>query len=220
VKECTYAFNVPNVQAFVALASVLEGVGVSAYVGAAGMIASKAYLTAAGEILTSESRHSAYLRSALGKRPAPQPFASPLDYDQVHSMAVAFFVSCPPDNPSFLPVKAFPSLTWSVGGPMGVRTGYGITLTTGKDNGMPFVISGGPVYAAFIGSQGAIHVPATSTDGINYSVVVPSGVVSLFPPPFFPPFHFPVALRVMDMEISANFLGIVVGSELCGFDGV
>ncbi|MCJ1471484.1 hypothetical protein MMC13_000123 [Lambiella insularis] len=107
--ELVYCFPSTDVLSFVSLSSVLEGVGVSAYLGAAASIMDKDYITAAGSILTVESRHSAYIRSELGESPFPFPFDTPLDFDEVYSLASAFI--CGGSSPVTLPFKAFPPLT-------------------------------------------------------------------------------------------------------------
>ncbi|KAH6652369.1 ferritin-like domain-containing protein [Truncatella angustata] len=166
VAECTYDFGYTDVASFLATASILEGVGVSAYLGAAADIMSKAYLTAAGSILTVEARHSAYLRSKLNKAPFPQPFDAPLTYDEVYSLASPFITSCPSSNPA-LPVKAFPALALGTTGT--IETGSTVTLlTTG------YSVTGGPVYAAFIAVTGPTFVEATPVDG-GFSVEIPEG---------------------------------------------
>ncbi|KAJ5131604.1 ferritin-like domain-containing protein [Penicillium atrosanguineum] len=164
---CTYDFPATDVDSFLALANVLEGVGVSAYLGAAASIANKEYLTDAGSILTVEARHSSYLRAVVGEVPFPQPFDNPLDFDEVYTLASAFIVSCPSSNPT-LPVKAFPSLTATSDGT--IEAGSMVSLTPGQS----FTASG-PIYAAFITVTGPVWATITpNNDG--YSVTIPNGI--------------------------------------------
>jgi hypothetical protein len=171
VQECKYAFGVTSVASFVATASILEGVGVSAYLGAAASISTKAYLTAAASILTVESRHNAYLRAALKASPFAQPFDAPLDFDEVYTLASAFITSCPANQPAFLanlPLKAFTAL--SVTGPSPFKTGSTVTLTLAK----PYN-ENKPLYAAWAAVTGSTFTAATCMGNGKYQVVVPAG---------------------------------------------
>lgn len=173
VAECTYAFPSTDPKSFVALAAVLEGVGVSAYLGAAADINNPAYLTAAGSILTVESRHSAYLRASQGESPFPQPFDNPLDFDEVYTLAAQFIKSCPSTTNAALPVKAFPSITVApTTSP--IKSGDTITLVTPDYTLVP-ADGKSPLYAAFITATGPVYADATpSNDG--FTVQVPAGV--------------------------------------------
>lgn len=170
VAECTYDFGYTDVNSFLATASILEGVGVSAYLGAAADIMSKTYLTAAGSILTVEARHSAYLRSKLGKSPYPQAFDTPLTYDEVYSLASPFITSCPSSNPT-LPVKAFPALSVDPA-VKEVKTGDTITLLT--PNYTVKGADGQKIYIAFIAVTGPTFVEASPVKG-GFSVKIPEG---------------------------------------------
>ncbi|KAG8885767.1 hypothetical protein FRB98_001631 [Tulasnella sp. 332] len=111
VAACNYNFPYHDPKSFAALSMVLEGVGVSAYLGAAQFIQDKGYLTAAGAILTTESRHAAWVASTINKlSPWSGPLDTPLGLDQVFSLAAQFITSCPPNNAA-LPLRAFPTLT-------------------------------------------------------------------------------------------------------------
>ena len=136
-------------------------------------IVSKDYLNAAGSILTVEARHSSYLRAQLGEPAFPPSYDTPLDFNEVHSLASQFFVSCPSTNPT-LAVTAFPKLTSTATSP--VQSGQTITLLTPNyvltdPNGS----TGGQLYGAFMTPTGPIFTPAYATEG-GYSVVVPAGV--------------------------------------------
>jgi hypothetical protein len=168
VAECKYNFGYTDVRSFLATASILEGVGVSAYLGAAADIMSKGYLTAAGSILTVEARHSAYIRNTVSESPFPAPFDTPLDFNEVYTLAAQFITSCPSTNAP-LPVKAFPVLSAS-SKDTPVKEGSTVMLTT-----KGYKVQGGKVYAAFAAVTGPVFVDAKEVNG-GYEVVVPKGI--------------------------------------------
>ncbi|KAJ5623656.1 hypothetical protein N7490_012261 [Penicillium lividum] len=168
VAQCSYSFPATDPKSFISLANVLEGVGVSAYLGAAASIANKTYLTAAGSILTVEARHNAYLRAALGQIPFAQPFDSPLGFNEVYTVASPFITSCPSSNPQ-LPVKAFPSLTMVPSG--NVMNGSTATLVAGTDGFNTSNLS-----AAFITVTGPVYAPLKSLGNSQFVVNIPGGV--------------------------------------------
>jgi hypothetical protein len=76
----TFVFNVSNQAAFLALASVLENTGVSAYNGQGPKLQNKAYLATAGSIVQVEARHAAAINYMIGKSPTPDlGFDKPLE---------------------------------------------------------------------------------------------------------------------------------------------
>jgi hypothetical protein len=171
IKPCTYAFPGDTVEDFVTTSGMLEGVGVSAYLGAAASIMEKLYLTAAGSILTVEARHSSLIRAANKLVPLAQPFDVPLTFNEVFSLAVQFITSCPSDNPP-LPFKAFPvlSLVTSEGEPE-IKHGSTIKLSSPTAN----INKYDHIYAAFITVVGPIFVDVKIV-GSELEVVVPEGV--------------------------------------------
>ncbi|KAH7392392.1 ferritin-like domain-containing protein [Phaeosphaeria sp. MPI-PUGE-AT-0046c] len=168
VAECKYNFGYTDVKSFLATSAILEGVGVSAYLGAAADIMSKTYLTAAGSILTVEARHASYVRNTIGQSPFPAPFDNPLSLNAVYTLAAQFITSCPKENPA-LPVKSFPVLTAS-SKDMPIKTGSTVMLST-----KGYKVQGGQVYGAFITVTGPVFVDAKAVDG-GYQVVVPKGI--------------------------------------------
>ncbi|KAK5115411.1 hypothetical protein LTR85_009871 [Meristemomyces frigidus] len=172
-EECTYAFGITTAAQFVATANIIEGIGTSAYLGAAKQITNKNILTAAGSILTIEARHNAYLRASLSQSPFPQSQDDPLTPDEVHTMAHGFIVSSPTGNPTF-PIKAFPGLSVTTTG----------TITSGQVIGLKtddFVLAPqdakAHLYAAFMTAAGADWALLTpSGDGMNFQVTVPRGI--------------------------------------------
>jgi len=153
-KPCEYNFPYTDVQSFAALSATLEGVGVSAYLGAAQFIKDPAYLTAAAAVLTTESRHQAWVNSAVNhKNPWSGALDTPLDLSDVYSLAVAFIKpgSCPSTNPTFPGVKAFPALGFTADD--GLHEGAKVHLTFAAP------ASKGDLHVAFFTGLATIYAP-------------------------------------------------------------
>lgn len=167
--ECTYNFGVTDPKSFVATSVLLEGIGESAYLGAAQNITNPAYLTAAGSILTVESRHAGWVASSVQQGDGfPAPFSTPLNFNETYSLAAPLIVSCPSTNPA-LPVKAFPAATISgdvCGGKTVSISGEGV-----QSGQYAAFLSGLNVYYAQIGDNGSVQVPQEVGYGRVYVIV-------------------------------------------------
>ena len=202
VGEAKYKFGVTDAKSFVSLANVLEGVGVSAYLGAAAAIVdsmfisgrllswtqltlrTETYLTVAGSILTVEARHSSYIRSKLAQSPFPKPFDTPLDFKQVYSLA-AQFITAFPSGSSGLPAdpfSPFPAITiepsrynYTAGGSPVTFSG---AFTNAKAAGL-VADANTPVYAVFFSGLDIYYVKAriTSTNKDYKIDQIPAGAV-------------------------------------------
>ena len=150
-------------KSFVALASVVEGLGVSAYLGAAADITSKAYLTAAGSILVTAALHQSATRGAVGEIPMANVFGTPLGLNAVYTIASGFITACPSTNMA-LPVKAYPTLTLVGGQP---------TSTVASISLQPKTMPTGTFYATYVSGLDIVPVPVTMSNGV-VSAPVPS----------------------------------------------
>ncbi|MGI8477236.1 MAG: ferritin-like domain-containing protein [Thermomicrobiales bacterium] len=90
VKRGKYDFKYTDLAGFLKTAAVIEGVGVSAYGGAAQYIENKDILTAALTIHGVEGRHAAYLNVLTGAVPFPDAVNAPLSKDEVLKAAGPF----------------------------------------------------------------------------------------------------------------------------------
>lgn len=146
----------------------MEGVGASAYTGAAAEIASDKYLTAAASILGVEGRHSAFFRASLGLVPF-RPFEVPLTFDEVYTLAARFIVSCRDSNVK-LPVMAFPSL-FAILDSETAMTGSNITLRAGEN-----YTGAEDVYAAFVTVTGPVWAKLEPMGNSTFTAIVPKGI--------------------------------------------
>ncbi|KAJ7781837.1 ferritin-like domain-containing protein [Mycena maculata] len=161
-QACNYSFPYTDPKSFVGLSQALEGVGVSAYIGAAQFISNEDYLTAAASVLATEARHASWVASAINKYAGwSGALDVPLGLNQVYSLAATFITSCPSTNPS-LPVKAFPTLTTTT---TRYSPGKKITLVYTPATPVP---AGTPLYAAFYTGLAVEYAPI-----VDSTVVIP-----------------------------------------------
>ncbi|GAM90447.1 hypothetical protein ANO11243_084900 [Dothideomycetidae sp. 11243] len=163
----TYDFPYTDPKSFVALASVLEGVGVSAYLGAAPDIVSAEYLTVAGSILVTEALHQSVQRFNLGQVAPANPYGTPLGIDEVYTLAAAFITSLPSTNMA-LPVMAFPTLM----AVQGIPAAPGITFAFEPPTGVTLPSE---YYVTFSSGLDVISSPASMVGGF-ISATIPTTV--------------------------------------------
>jgi len=162
-QACNYTFPVTDVNSFLTLSAVIENVGVSAYLGAASLITTPAYVTVAGSILTTEARHQGWINSAVLHDAAwSGPEDTPLSFSPVYTVAAEFITGCPSTNPT-LPFTAFPAATIGTDGTVtyaGQADGAYVALYQGLDVAT-FPITGGKV--TLPATQGFAYAVVTST---------------------------------------------------------
>jgi len=172
---CEYKFPDTDPKSFIAVSSLLETIGTSAYTGAAKYISNKDYLTAAGTILTVEARHSAWVGSAAQKANAwNTAFDVPLDLNQVYTLASGLIKSCPSNNPA-LPVSAFPALAITTAKP---TPGKAVTVSFKAPSSFD---KSKPYYVTFLTGTGNQFIPSKDAtwkgDVATVTVTMPKGLM-------------------------------------------
>ncbi|KDR70429.1 hypothetical protein GALMADRAFT_214518 [Galerina marginata CBS 339.88] len=187
-KPCVYNFPYTDPKSFAALSQVLEGVGTSAYTGAAQLISNKDYLTAAASVLATEARHASWVASAVNKFSGwSGSFDVPLGLNQVFTLAAAFITSCPSTNPT-LPVHAFPALTVTgavpgknaaISAPNATSTPTHIAFFTGFDKLFAEIQNGHVTVPTGLAGQ-VYAVATTSATQATDDVIVAGPTILLF----------------------------------------
>ncbi|TVY42702.1 Protein rds1 [Lachnellula subtilissima] len=163
VAPCTYNFGLTDAASMVATASILENVGVSAYLGAAPLLKSPAILSVAASIVTIEARHQTFIRVASKAAAIPSPFDTPLGVRNVFTLAAGFISACP--SGSNLAITAFPALTMAGGASATAKfaAGQSLALNSTASTGATFCaftnggLAGGTAFVPF--ANGACTIP-------------------------------------------------------------
>lgn len=166
MQACTYNFNLTDTASFIATASILENVGVSAYMGAAPLVSSGSILTVAAEILTVEARHQTFLRTIAGTTAIPSAFDTPLGIRSVFTLAAGFISSCP--TGSNLNIVAFPALTITTTGAITGGTNLQVNTAATGATACSFTNGGLPGGSAFVSLVAGGCVVPQGLAGITY----------------------------------------------------
>ncbi|EDN07151.1 hypothetical protein I7I51_03582 [Histoplasma capsulatum] len=166
VSACEYNFPYTDVHSFLALASVLEGVGTSAYLGGARVISNKDILTQAGAILVAEGIHQSVLRNSLNQISSAKVTGTPVDANAIFSLAASFIVSCPKNNIP-LPFQAFPTLAPTQPGPQAISSRAHFRI------GKNVNIGEGGLFLTFVSGLDIVSVAVERVDRL-FAVNIPS----------------------------------------------
>lgn len=172
VAGCKFDFSsvLGDVATMSAVSRVLENVGVSAFIGAAGLLTDKNVLGAAAGILSIESRHSSIANVLNTGTSIPQAFDMGLTPSSVLALAGGFISGCD------FGIPANPPLTITTKGAVGVGsqltfTSPGITAATGQTLSCQMLTGGDTVAKSFpidkcvvpAGLNGPVYIYVTNT---------------------------------------------------------
>ncbi|KLJ05549.1 hypothetical protein EMPG_10946 [Blastomyces silverae] len=166
VSACEYNFPYTDIHSFLALASVLEGIGTSAYLGGARVITNKDILTQAGAILVAEGLHQSVLRNSLNLISSAKVTGTPIDANAIFSLAASFIVSCPQQNVA-LPFRAFPTLIPTQPGPHAISSRANFRV------GRNVNIGGGALFLTFVSGLDIVSVLVERAE-LLFAVAIPS----------------------------------------------
>lgn len=177
VQACQYNFGTAfsSAAAMVKTATILEQVGVSAYLGAAPIVSAPTVLAAAASIFSVEARHQSFIRTVSGVAAAPDFFDTPLSPKSIFTLAAPFITSCP--QGSNLVLTANPSLSMANPTTQALVANANLALTTtatATATACAFIAGNQPTGAAFAPfTNGACVIPQ-NLQGVVYVNLVSS----------------------------------------------
>jgi len=143
---CSYSFNYVHAPQFLAISRSLDGVAVSAYIGAVGALGSADARTLAASILANKARRQALSTEMFGFSSIPTATDPALDLAQASSALSAYISSCPSGVAKFGslsvtsdPTKLGPGKSIAVKGKLGA---FLHVVSSSGDTAVPLSSSG------------------------------------------------------------------------------